>query len=182
MLPALVLLNVLAFVGALAGTTGKIAGRVRDAKSGEALIGANVVLVGTTMGAATDLEGYYTILNIPPGKYTVIISSLGYTRKTVSDVAVSIDLTTKVDADLTETSFNVQEVVVTAERPAVKKDLTSSESRVDASAIKTLPVQETSQVIALQAGVTQGRFGEIHIRGGRSNRSEERRVGKECRL
>ena len=49
----------------LAGTTGKITGSVRDADSGDPLPGANVVIEGTMMGAASDLEGYFVIINVP---------------------------------------------------------------------------------------------------------------------
>jgi hypothetical protein len=63
---------------ALAGTNGKIAGTVKDKKTGEPLIGCNVVLEGTTMGAATDLDGRYTILNIPPGTYVINVTLVGY--------------------------------------------------------------------------------------------------------
>ncbi len=54
---------------AAGGNTGKITGIVKDAQTGETLVGANVVIEGTMMGAATNIDGYYVILNIPPGKY-----------------------------------------------------------------------------------------------------------------
>lgn len=153
-----------------AGTTGKIAGTVKDAQTGEALIGASVVIQGTSMGAASNVEGYYAILNVAPGKYTLVISAVGYQKQAVTDVSVSIDLTTKIDVSISSTVVDVgEEVVVTAQRPVVKKDLTSSEARVDASTIETLPVQEVSEVLTLQAGITVGKGGEIHIRGGRSS-------------
>ncbi|MFH1011500.1 MAG: carboxypeptidase-like regulatory domain-containing protein, partial [bacterium] len=53
-----------------AGTTGKIAGFVKDAASGEPLIGANILVEGTTLGASADVEGYFFIINVPPGTYT----------------------------------------------------------------------------------------------------------------
>ena len=56
---------------AMAGTTGKITGMVKDAQSNEALPGSNVTIVGTTLGAASDINGHYFILNVPPGRYTV---------------------------------------------------------------------------------------------------------------
>ena len=52
-----------------AGTTGKISGTVVDKDTKEALIGANVFIKNTNLGAATDTEGRYTILQVPPGKY-----------------------------------------------------------------------------------------------------------------
>lgn len=155
---------------ALAGTTGKIAGEVKDSQTGEPVVGANVIIEGTTLGAATNIEGYFVILNISPGKYNVVASAIGYNKKTLAAVAVSVDLTTKVDFTLVQTVVESgEEVVITAERPIIKRDLTSSEARVDASTIETLPVQEVSEVLSLQAGITTDKGGGIHIRGGRTS-------------
>jgi len=85
-----------------AGTTGKIAGRVTDAKTGEGIPFANVIIEGTTLGAATNLEGYYTIINVPPGVYTLRASVVGYETKVVTNVRVNIDLTTRIDFELRE--------------------------------------------------------------------------------
>src|SRR3989304_2818793 len=109
-----------------AGTTGKVAGRVTDAATGEPLIGANVVIKGTIMGAATDIDGNYAILNVPPGVYTVVVSLIGYRSVEFENVRVSIDLTTTVDGALQESAVEVGAIVVTAERPLVTKDMTSS--------------------------------------------------------
>ncbi|MEX1276622.1 MAG: carboxypeptidase-like regulatory domain-containing protein, partial [Bacteroidota bacterium] len=59
---------------------GKITGSVKDASSGEAIIGANVVLEGTTLGGAADVNGVYYILNVPPGNYNLVASAVGYAR------------------------------------------------------------------------------------------------------
>jgi outer membrane receptor protein involved in Fe transport len=152
-----------------AGTSGKIAGEVKDSQTGESLVGANILLEGTAIGSATNIDGYYVILNVPPGKYTLVASAVGYTRKRVAEVAVSIDLTTTVNVQLASTLVETEEVLVTAERRAVKKDLTSSEARVDASQIESLPVQEVHEILSLQAGITVDKGGAIHIRGGRSS-------------
>ncbi|MEK7250217.1 MAG: carboxypeptidase-like regulatory domain-containing protein, partial [Bacteroidota bacterium] len=154
---------------AIAGTTGKIAGTVRDAQTQEAVVGASVVVEGTRLGAATNIDGYFVILNIPPGKYTLVASSVGYNRKSITGVSVSVDLTTTQNFDISSETVLAEEVVVTAERPVVKRDLTSSESRVDASTIESLPVSEVNEVLSLQAGVTVDRDGGIHIRGGRTS-------------
>lgn len=53
------------------GTTGKIAGVVRDAATGEPIPGCNIVIVGSTIGAASDINGQYFIINITPGKYSI---------------------------------------------------------------------------------------------------------------
>jgi len=158
-------LFVLVFSATLfAGQTGKISGKVVDAQTGEAVIGANIVVEGTFLGAAADFDGYYYINNIPPGEYRLIVSAVGYQKVTVQNVLVKIDLTTKIDIKLTSQTINLdKEVVITAERPLVQKDLTSTSVTVSASDIKMMPVENVSQVINLQAGVVDG-----HFRGGRS--------------
>lgn len=155
---------------AMAGTTGKVTGIVKDGKTGEAIVGASVLIEGTTMGAATNLDGYYVILNIPPGKYNLVASGVGYTKKAVNGIQVSIDLTTQIDFGLeSEVIQSGEEVVITAERPLIRKDLTSSQARVDAAQIEQLAVHEVKDVLSLQAGVTTDQLGGIHIRGGRSS-------------
>jgi outer membrane receptor protein involved in Fe transport len=148
----------------VAGTTGKIAGRVIDGATNEAIVGANVVVQGTYLGAATNVDGFYTINNILPGKYSVIVSFMGYRRFTTTDVIVKIDLTTRVDAKLQSEAIQAEEVVVRAERPIVQKDLTSSSVTVSSEDLKRIPTEDIGQVVNIQAGVVGG-----HFRGGRAN-------------
>ncbi len=148
---------------------GKIVGKVTDAETGEPLPGANVMIVGSTLGAATDLNGKFVILRVPPGRYDVRATFIGYQTMVQRQVEVLTDLTTRVDFSLRVQTLDIgEEVVVVAERPIIRKDLTSSESRVQAEDIQRMPVQEVADVINLQAGVTRDAFGGIHIRGGRS--------------
>ena len=153
-----------------AGTTGKVAGTVKDASSGEGLPGANVVLEGTTLGAATDFDGNYVILNVPPGTYSVVATMIGYQSVKNTNVRVSIDLTSTVSFTLSEETLELgEEVVVVAERELIRKDMTGSLAAVGADEISTIPVQEISDVLELQAGVVSDNFGNIHVRGGRSS-------------
>ena len=108
----LLLLLCVAVAAAHGGNTGKIAGVVTDAQTGETLIGVNVLIEGTSMGAATNIDGYYVILNIPPGKYNLIASAVGYTRKVTQGVSVSIDQTTTIDITLGSTVVAVGDEVV----------------------------------------------------------------------
>lgn len=149
-----------------AGTTGKIAGRVVDATTREPLPHVNVIIVGTAMGAATDERGNFFILNVPVGTYTVQASMVGYGKKAVTNVRVMVDMTTTVDFDLQPVELQSEEVVVSAERPAIQQDLTSTRHTVDESVISALPVDNISQVVQLQAGVSGS-----HFRGGRFNES-----------
>lgn len=152
----------------VAGTTGKIAGRVTDAQTNEPLPGVNVVLEGTTMGAATDAQGRYVILNVPPGTYVVHMTMMGYKRMRLVEVRVSVDHTTEVNAQLEATVLLGETVTVTAERPLIQMDATSSRAVVAAEQIQQMPVDNFFQVLELQAGVVRGSGGEIHIRGGRA--------------
>lgn len=152
-----------------AGTTGKISGTVTDNETGEPIPGVNVIIRETGLGAATNLDGFYVINNIPPGQYNVTFSAVGYQKKEFVGVKVSVDFTTKIDVKLSESSVELEAVVVQAEAPLVRKDLTSSQTTVDADQIKNLPVESITQLLTLQAGINQGINGELHIRGGRSN-------------
>jgi outer membrane receptor protein involved in Fe transport len=155
---------------ALAGVTGKIAGRVTDSESGDGLPGTNVIIEGTNLGAATDLDGNYTILNVPPGLYSVQFSFIGYQAVRVRDVRVNVDLTTRIDRLLEPSALEMGAVEVVGERnPLVREDLTNTLVAVTAEQIEALPVDQIRDVIVLQAGIVQDNDGTLHIRGGRSN-------------
>ena len=95
---------------------GSIHGTVHDAKSGEELVGANVVLVGTKLGAPTDIDGKFTVRNVPPGVYTVRAAYVGYTASSVTGVTVKPGEALKLDLTLREESLQAEEVTITAER------------------------------------------------------------------
>ena len=148
---------------ASAGTTGKISGTIKDSQTGEALIGANVVVEGTSIGAAADINGFYVLLNISPGTYTLVASAVGYHKQSITNVSVSSDLTTAIDFSLLSSVVEEKEVVVTAERPLVQKDLTATTAIVNGDQIAALPVTEVGAILSLQAGFVAG-----SLRGGRS--------------
>jgi len=152
-----------------AGTTGKISGKITDENTNEPLPGVNIIVQGTSYGTATDSDGNYLLINLPAGKYTIVFSAVGFQKKTFVDVKVVSDFTTRLDVSLSTQSIEVETIVVQAEAPLVRKDLTSSHTTLDASQIETLPVESVTQILTLQAGITQGASGELHIRGGRSN-------------
>ena len=158
-----VLLFFIAAVG-LAGTTGKIAGKIVDARTNEGMIGVNIVVVGTSTGASSNLDGDYFILNLPPGTYDLRASAVGYTPSSVTNVRVLVDQTSHVDFSLQEQSVQMNDIVVTASRPIVQKDLTSTVSSMTSDQISSLPLEDVASVVNLQAGVVDG-----HFRGGRSS-------------
>jgi len=152
-----------------AGSAGKIAGRVSDATTGEPVPFANVLVMELRTGAATDADGYYAIINVPPGLYTVRASIVGYSETRVMDVRVSIDFTTRIDIKLQPSSVRMGEVTVVAEKQLIRKDLTSSSATVSADQITAMPVESLQDILQLQAGVVISPGGDLHVRGGRAS-------------
>ena len=144
-----------------AGTKGKVSGTVID-EFGETLVGVQVFIEGTTKGTVTDENGKYSIINLDPGTYTVVFRYIGFATVKVEKVQVIVDKTTTVDATLVEEAIEGQEIIVTAERPIVEKDRTTTTSYVTAEQLENLPLVSLSEAINQQAGIVDG-----HFRGGR---------------
>ncbi len=154
----------------MAGNTGKIKGKVTDNLTGDPLIGANVIISGTTMGAATDQNGHYFINNVPPGVYTLRAMMMGFKQLEMENVKVSADLTTEVDFVLEESVIEGEVVTLVAERPLVKKDVTAKMAVVSGVDIsEKMPVASIEEVLTLQAGFVEDESGGLHLRGGRSD-------------
>ncbi|MBX2974892.1 MAG: TonB-dependent receptor [Ignavibacteriaceae bacterium] len=168
--PIILILVILSVLTGLihAGTTGKLVGKIKDGQSGEPLIGANVVIEGIGLGAASNINGDYVILNIPPGRYNVKFSFIGYESVTVSSVIVTVDQTTHLSVELNSQSLQFGEIYVTAAKPLVQKDITSSIATISREEIEALPVSSFTDLLSLQAGVV-GSGSNLHVRGGRSN-------------
>ena len=96
--------------------TGTVRGIIKDAKTKEALIGATVQIGGTQLGVTTDIEGAFTIPNVPAGTQNVVISYVSYQNKTIPNVRVESGNTTVIDTELDEEGKSLQEVVVRANR------------------------------------------------------------------
>jgi outer membrane receptor protein involved in Fe transport len=162
LLSGLLLLMVAAFTPAAFAQTGQIRGKVTEVGTNDPLVGVNVFIEGTTVGTATDANGNYIIIGVRPGTYTLVASYIGYNTVRIENVRVQIDLTTMQDFRLREESIMGEEVVVTADRPLVQRDMTATTAIVSGEQIRALPVENFQQVVNLQAGVVNG-----HFRGGR---------------
>ena len=150
-----------------AGTSGKIAGTVRDAETGDALTGANILVLGTLYGAAADINGNFTVLQVPPGLYSVQITMMGYTTVTSSQVRVRIDQTTRLDFSLKMEALEGETVTVIANRNAIKEDVATSVVAFSGDDVEELPLSTVAQAVELQAGVEEG----MVIRGGGADES-----------
>lgn len=162
------LLSAIILPMALSAQSGKLAGKVTDSKTGEALALANVLIEGTTFGAATNEDGEYVILNVPPGSYTVKARYLGYADQAIAGIVVNSGLTKTVNFKLTSSEVTTDVVVVTAERPLINPNVTNSTAIKTAEDIENLPVRGVNNIVALQGGlVSTG--GNIYVRGGRAD-------------
>ena len=144
-----------------AQTSGKLKGRIVDPK-GEPLIGANILVQGTTTGTTSDLDGYYNIINLRTGTYSVEYRYVGFQTKIVKNIKIIPDQTTEINVTLSEEAIQSQTVTVVAQKPIVEFNQTSSVVNVSKEDMQNLPVQSLNEIVNLQAGVVDG-----HFRGGR---------------
>ncbi len=171
-----------------AQSRGKITGSVVDAASGEPLPGCNVVIEKTNMGAATDAEGRFVILNVPPGQYDVKAMMIGYQAQVQKGVKVVTNLTVNVNFKLSSAVVEGEEVTVVSYKiPPVQKDLTYKVQARTAAEISRIPITTVNDLLIQQAGIVQqirtapvsslpvfGQFATVpsdglHFRGGREN-------------
>jgi outer membrane receptor for ferrienterochelin and colicin len=141
---------------------GTIAGKVVDVKTQEEIIGANVVIEGTTVGAATDMEGNFTINNVKPGVYSLVVSFVTYKTHLIKDVVVESGKKTTVEVTLAEDIAQLEEIIVTAKKDiATDLNLMNSirESKLVVSGISSeqitkLPDRDVAQIAQRVPGVT----------------------------
>jgi hypothetical protein len=163
-----VLLLMLLSCSFMLAQTGRVAGKVTDKETGEPLIGANVIIVGTSFGAASDINGEYIVRQVPPGNYSVKASYIGYQDVTVSNIRIVAGLTADQDFQLSSTKITTGEVVIVSKRPLIEKSSTNAIRIVGADELSSLPVRDFDQIIGLQPGVVQLN-GYTYIRGSRSD-------------
>ena len=96
-------LIIISFSCLFSQTTGKLSGSVNDIDKNP-LYGVNVVIQDTYYGAASDDDGLFYIINVPPGSYTVRFDIIGYKSIEVQDVSISVNKTTRLDVELEETA------------------------------------------------------------------------------
>ncbi len=151
---------------AAAQARGKIAGTVTDATTGDPLPGVNVTIVGASRGAATDGDGDYFIANLPLDTYAVKATFIGYRDVTVTDIEVQAGATTTIDIEMQEATVELgDEVVVTADRPLVERDNTTSSVRIESRELETRPTTEFTEVLTSLPGVNVEN-GQVRVRGG----------------
>ena len=142
--------------------TGVICGTVSDAKFKDALIGASVVIEGTTVGAIADVEGNFRIENVKPGKYTIVASYVSYKSETIRDVVVKAHQESVLRIELSDADLQLQNVVVVAQRKL------GTETAIINTVRKSLPVVSGIYQLYLRRPVCARR--EKILRAGKEKR------------
>ncbi len=171
---AVALICLLSVASVWGATTGKITGVVMDSQTKEPLIGVTVAVTGTNLGAITDQDGHYMVLNVPVGTYTLRMTAVGYAELEVAEVHVSADLATYQDQELSSQATDLGKTIrVVAEAPMVMKDKTTTINIVKRDDLLSMPTRGMEQVVGIQNSVVRmnsGNFGQRQ-RGQRANNS-----------
>jgi len=143
-------------------------GIVTDSNDGYPLIGVNVVVIGTSLGAATGLDGDYKIENITPGEYTIEVSYLGYEKLQITGQTFSAGEQKEYNIEMGSAAVTLEEeIVIIGDKPLIDIDDTKNKTVIDNAVIEAAPSRQIQSVINSQTGVVQNSEG-IHIRGGRT--------------
>ena len=150
----------------LSQTSGKVSGTILN-EEGAPLAGANVSIVGTSNGGATDANGKYFILDVPAGAQSVRVDYIGYKSVTMTNVSISVNLTTNLDFSLEIAALEGEAVEIVAERPIINTSATNTTRTIDKDIIQNVAIRGIENLVSLQTGaVSSG--GAIYVRGSRS--------------
>ena len=154
-----------------AQTKSKISGVVKDAATQETLMGVNVIIVGTKLGATTDMDGRYNIINVPVGEYSIQATMIGYAKSTVQEVMVSADRIATVDFNMKSNAYTSVDVVVVAEKNQLHKEVSNSQMVVTGEQLSDAAgIREVNSFLEKQPGVSSTN-GYLEIRGGSADQT-----------
>lgn len=163
---------------ALAGTTGKISGVIRDSEKKEALPAVTVFVEGTRLGAIANDQGRFQVINVPAGRYTLRAKIVGYNDYVLTNIEVRPDFTTEVEMAMVPEAVKVAPVIVEAERPLIQKDATGTTRFIGRDDIQKLPTRGYRDAAANQTGIVNFQRqidreaqnqNTLIVRGGRPN-------------
>jgi TonB-dependent receptor len=173
-IPSLIILVVAQIFAKTMAANSSIEGYVKDAKTGEYLMSANIILSGTEKGSATDSKGKFIILNIQPGLYTIRVTYIGYKGQDVK-ITIKEGQHIQQNFNLEPVSIEGNTIVVTAQASgqaqAINKELSSDqiENVVSAAKIQELPDVNAAESVGRLPGVLVVRSGgegyQVSIRG-----------------
>ncbi len=154
---------------------GKITGWVREKKTDKPIPFANLMVLNTPYGTATNEKGFFCLLNIPPGIYSIEASAIGYQSMVVKDVIVEREKVVRLNFILEEMPIELEKITVTAERPLIAKEWTRPTYILKAKEM-TFASDYFTGLLAFQPGVIRAES-LLHIRGGRAEEVDYRLDG-----
>ncbi len=164
----LLIILLLSITSIYSQNTGRLSGKIIDAADNQPLIGVNILLKGTYYGAASDINGKFTIPNIAPGNYNITVSFIGYKSMEYTGYKIEAGKTTELNVTMNQTSLTLdQDVVVVGSKPLLDVNETQSKTTISADDIKNAVVENIQDIVSQQAGIVHS-DNEIHIRGGRA--------------
>jgi hypothetical protein len=146
----------------------KISGRIVDAQTNNGLMGVNVTVEETMLGAATDEDGNFIIL-LPPGTYNIKATMMGYDPVIQRQVRINIGLTTVIDFVLNPSVVEGQVIEVLAKQPIVRTDVASSQTILQGTEVSAMPVSNFKEVLDKQVGVREVDARGLFMRGQRQS-------------
>ena len=159
------------FSGTALAQTGIVKGFVFDKDSREPILFTNVYLEGTTIGNATDINGFYSLSKVPPGDYVLMVTSLGYDTDRVS-ITIKNGVALTQNLFITESSVDLKAFDVSAERQERQTEVRMSVTKITPAEIQQIPTvggeADFAQYLQVIPGVvfTGDQGGQLYIRGG----------------
>lgn len=144
---SLLLLAALLYSAFSFAQSGTLRGTITDAKNKETLIGATVRLVGTQLGAATDINGFFSIAKVPAGKYTVEITYVSYKTENIENVVIEADKVTEVNSALLEAAATLDEVRIIATRQTNTEVSVISEIKASQNIVSGISSQQIARTL-----------------------------------
>jgi hypothetical protein len=155
----------------VSGQQSVLRGFVYESESGEPVIFTNVYFKGTTLGAATDVNGFYSITQIPPGSYTLMVTYMGYDTLT-QEISLKAGEIRSLNLTLKKSSINLKTFEVTARSEESKTEVRVSVNKITPKEVKQIPTiggqPDLAQYLQVLPGVvfTGDQGGQLYIRGG----------------
>lgn len=166
-----IVLLIACFTLSAAAQTGTIRGFVYDKGNGEPIIFTNVILKGTTIGAATDVNGYFSITRIPPGSYDITVTSLGYDTLSKA-VTVGKDQILTEKLFISRAAIEIREFEISATKQEAQTQVQMGVTKLTPRQIERMPAvggeADLAQYLQVVPGVifTGDQGGQLYVRGG----------------
>jgi outer membrane receptor for ferrienterochelin and colicin len=148
---------------------GQITGQVVDQKTGKPLVGVNIIVQGTSFGAATDNDGRFTIQKMPPGTYMIVASMIGYHQETMDGITVTAEHAVHVNFELKERVIPLKEVIVTPGHFSLMESGPRSSSGLGAADLRNFPQfgEDIYRAVSRLPGLASNDFSaKFYVRGG----------------